>query len=68
MKKAIGLLMLLVSLTAYGQQYDRERDFKVEKTSDGKSVVIVGYLGKNTTINIPPQINKMPVIGIGYNE
>jgi len=58
---------MLATLSAYGQQYDRERDFKVEKTSDGKSVVIVGYLGRNTTINIPPQINKMPVIGIGNN-
>jgi len=67
MKKVIGLLMLLVSFTAYGQQYDKEKDFKVEKSSDGKSVVIVGYLGKNTTINIPPQIQKMPVIGIGSN-
>jgi len=65
MKKTIGLLMLLASFTAHGQQYDNERDFKTEKTSDGKSVVIMGYLGKNTTINIPPQIQEMPVIGIG---
>jgi len=55
---------MLATLSAYGQQYDRERDFKVEKTIDGKSVIIVEYLGKNKTVNIPPQIQKLPVIGI----
>jgi len=64
MKKVIGLLMMLTAFMAYGQQYDREKDFKVEKTSDGKAVIIVGYEGKNTTINIPPKIQKLPVIGI----
>jgi len=66
MKKVIiGLFMMLATLSVYGQQYDRERDFRVERTEDGKSVVIVAYVGKNTTINIPPQINKRPVVGIG---
>jgi len=45
------------------QQFDSEVDFRWEKLGNG--VIITGYVGKNTDVRIPPQIQGMPVIGIG---
>jgi len=61
----VGLLFSIVVITIYGQQYTRERDFTVQRTSDGNSVIITGYTGRDTDINIPPQISRRPVVAIG---
>jgi len=65
MKKTFSLLIFMVVLTftAYGQQFDRERDFKWERSGNG--VTITGYTGKNKNVRIPKQIQRMPVVGIG---
>ena len=65
-KKTVFLLILTVTLIVcvYGQQFDSEADFKWEKVKlrDGSEVVnIKEYLGKNTTVRIPPQIQGMAV-------
>jgi len=57
-------LIVLVIIPAYSQQYDSERDFQVER--EGNGVVITGYIGSKTVVNIPPRIQNRPVIGIGY--
>jgi hypothetical protein len=66
-KKIVFLIVLLVMpiFTVFGQQYTRERDFKVQRTSDGNSVIITGYKGRHTDVNIPPQIQRRTVVGIG---
>jgi hypothetical protein len=49
-------------------QYLTPEDIKWEKTKDGKAVIIRRYEGKNkelTELNIPPQIQGLPVIEIG---
>ena len=62
-KKTTFLVVLTTALVfaSYGLEYDAENDFTVKKSSDGKSVIITGYAGKNTDIRIPPQIQKKPV-------
>jgi len=65
-KMVFGVVLLLaVAFTAFAQQYTREKDFKTENAPDGKSVIIIGYTGKDTYIRIPPQIKKRSVISIG---
>jgi len=49
------------------QQYDRERDFIVERTNSNDSLIITGYKGKNTEVRIPSQINGRLVVGIDRN-
>ena len=68
MNKKMGfgvVLLLAVAFTAFAQEYTREKDFKTERRSDGKSVIITGYTGKDTDVRIPPQIKKRPVTAIG---
>ena len=64
MKKNIGIvvLALLLSTAAFAQT---EADFSVEVTRDGKGVVIKGYNGSSTQVNIPATIQGMPVREIG---
>jgi len=47
------------------QKYTPENYFKVRKIDNGKSIEIVEYTGKNTVVNIPPMIQKLPVTKIG---
>jgi len=58
------VLMLAVIGIANAQQYEAEKNFTVQNVSGG--VRITEYKGKNTNVNIPPQIKKLPVVEIGY--
>lgn len=49
---------------ANNTQYTKSEDFDWWKTKNGKGVVIENYLGKETEIKIPPQIDGLPVIDI----
>jgi len=61
------IFLFIFSFTAYAQQYDPERDFKVSKQEDGKSVVITEYIGSKKEVRIPPTIQGLPVTGISKN-
>jgi len=70
MLKKLFIVIFFTTLflnTVYGQQFNKEKDFTVQRTSDGNSVIITGYTGKDTEINIPPQFSKRPVTRIGDN-
>jgi len=54
-------LLVAVIGTVNAQEYEPEKNFKVKKDEDGRSVRIVEYKGKNQVVNIPPKINKLPV-------
>ena len=58
-------LALLVCITAYAQQFDPESDFRVARIDNGRAVSITGYTGNSTAVNIPPQIQGLPVTAIG---
>ena len=61
-KKTAWLFVLVTTLTVYAQaQHDRDFTWDI----DGYTVIITGYVGHNTDIRIPRQINGMPVAGIG---
>jgi len=67
-RKAVWLFVLMTTLAVYAQaqhdrQFDNERDFTWDV--DGRTVIITGYVGRNTDIRIPRQINGMPVARIG---
>ncbi|MDR1840188.1 MAG: leucine-rich repeat domain-containing protein [Treponema sp.] len=47
------------------EKYDDERDFRIEPSEDGKSAVIVRYIGKKQTVIIPPIMHGLPISGIG---
>ena len=59
------LLAVLVTCATNQQQgqYSRESDFTVIQSDNG--VIITDYIGRNRDVNIPLQIQGMPVIGIG---
>ena len=57
------IAMALLTVYAYGQQFEPEGNFRWERTGTG--VTITHYVGTNRDIRIPPQIQGMPVIGIG---
>jgi hypothetical protein len=59
------VLIAVLAVTACGQQYDPESDFRVEPVGGGKSVRITKYLGDKWTVRIPPLIQKLPVTDIG---
>ncbi|MDR0320242.1 MAG: leucine-rich repeat domain-containing protein [Treponema sp.] len=46
-------------------QYNSEDDFRWQREGDG--IIITGYIGSNMNVNIPPQIQGLPVTGIGNN-
>jgi len=54
-----------VAQSANSQQYDSESDFHVEKSRDGKLIMITKYVGSKQTVNIPPTIQGLPVFWIG---
>ena len=63
-KWIVGIVLLLtISSTIYAQRYENERNFTVTQSDNG--VIITGYTGRNKNIRIPPQIQEMPVVGIG---
>jgi len=67
MKKIILSLTLFLSITmtVFAQQYDDEKDFKVEVINEGKAVRITKYEGKRNQVRIPPKIQNLPVTSIG---
>jgi len=51
------------------QKFDPESDFKAEPIEGGKSVCITEYIGSKWEVNIPPQIQGLPVTNLeGYWE
>jgi len=48
-------------------QHNPETDFRFERTQDGSGVVITGFVGRGTTVSIPPEIRGLPVVGIGVD-
>jgi hypothetical protein len=58
------ILMTVLAVTAYAQQYDPESDFRVEPFSDGGEVEIIEYLGNKKAVRIPPKIKNKPVTNI----
>ena len=61
-KLCLILLALALTVTAFAQS---EADFEVGLTEDGAGVVIKKYIGKEADVNIPAQIQGMPVREIG---
>ena len=66
-KKTIAYfaLTLLMSMTAYAQQFNPESNFRIARIDNGRAVSITGYTGNSTAVNIPPQIQGLPVTAIG---
>jgi hypothetical protein len=58
----ILILIAVMTVTAYSQQYDSESDFEVKR--EGNGVAIVEYLGSKKEVRIPPRIQNLPVTGI----
>ena len=63
-KTVLAFILMTLAVIAYAQQYDPERDFKVSKQDDGKSIVITEYIGSKKDVRIPPTIQGLPVTGI----
>jgi len=63
--KTIGIIVMLavLSTVAFAQQYEAERNFTVYRTDDGRGVSIRSYTGTNRSLNIPPTIGGLPVVG-----
>jgi len=57
-------IALFIAFSAYSQHYCPERDFMAEPVA-GRAVRIIGCLGNNLTVRIPPTIQGLPVIYIG---
>jgi len=59
------ILTVVITVSAFSQQYDSERDFMVERRGNG--VTIIDYLGTKNEVRIPTRIQNLPVTGIGEN-
>ena len=66
--------LIIISFTAYSQQYDAEDDFIFENNKEEvgdrgyrtlPEIIITGYKGTRKNVRIPPQIQNLPVVGIG---
>jgi len=58
-------LILMTIIPIYAQQYDSEKDFKIDSDDNVKDgVKITGYIGSKREINIPPSIQNKPVTRI----
>jgi len=56
MRKLFFVLFAVSALSLYAQSYEAEKNFMVEYLSGGKSVRIIKYTGKNTSVNIPRKL------------
>jgi len=65
MKRLTLFLALVTALSAHAQQYCPEYDFETMFVGGGASVMIMGYLGSNLAVRIPPRIHGLPVTHIG---
>jgi len=61
MKRTVFLVLALFALMAVGLYAQTEADFDVEKSKDGKSIVIIEYKGKAKDVKIPEKIQNLPV-------
>jgi len=61
------ILMTVLAVTVFAQQYTDEEDFKVAQVSGETAVKITRYAENKQTINIPPTIQGKPVVEIGEN-
>lgn len=57
------VLTVVIAVSAYSQQYDSEKDFRI--TREGSGVSIIDYLGSKKEVRIPSRIQNLPVTGIG---
>ena len=66
-KKIIfGIALIVMAIVqVYAQQYTDEKEFVVRRIDGGKGVEITDYVGDGRIVNIPLQIQKMPVTRIG---
>jgi len=67
-KKTILMIIFIavISISAYSQQYDNEKDFQIDWDDNVKDgVIITKYLGSKKEIRIPPSIQNNPVTKIG---
>ena len=56
----------LAAIPATAQSYNPESDFTFARTVGNTAVIITGYTGTSKSVYIPPRINKLPVVGIGF--
>jgi hypothetical protein len=61
MKRTVFLVVALFALMAVGLYAQTEADFKVQKSSDGKGIMIIEYKGSAKEISIPAKIQNLPV-------
>lgn len=64
MKKTILFILAVFLVVTWGRAQTAE-DFNVELTDDGLGVRIKGYTGKAVSVNIPAEIEGLPVREIG---
>jgi len=57
------ILIAVMAVSIYAQQYDPESDFEVER--EDNEITITGYLGSKKEVRIPPTIQDLPVTIIG---
>jgi len=57
------IVLALLAVYVCAQQFDGEADFAWEPFGNG--VIITGFTGGGTAVQIPPQIQGMPVLSIG---
>ena len=67
MKKTFLLAVMLAALAicVFAQDYTPESDLLFARTDGNQSVIINGYTGSSSTVNIPPVIRGLPVTHIG---
>ena len=63
--KVLMAAVVAVVVAGCGQKYCDESDFRIEPMDGGKSAKIVKYVGNKQTVNIPPRLQKLPVVVIG---
>jgi len=59
------LLIVMITIPIYAQNYNAESDFTFRVIDNGKGIEITKYVGTAREVNIPPRIQKLPVISIG---
>jgi len=61
-------LIVIAIIPIYAQQYDSEKDFKINRDANVKGgVIITEYIGTKKEVRIPPSIQNSPVTSIGDN-
>jgi hypothetical protein len=58
------VLIVVMVVTTYAQEYNSESDFKARPIDSGKSAEIIGYTGSKWQVRIPPRIQGLPVTSI----